>query len=609
MKKSLLSDAGSALWHQRAAVKTRKTKLTNFAKVINHQLDFSLAEYAQLFALTLEFQPTLIIELGRGWGNSTAVLTEAANKLPMVRKVISVCLSDNWQKSTVKKISPFVEKDWFAKLDMQKGNILESSFHKLIKPSDRVLLFWDAHGWDVAHFVLGDVFPRLSNNDNLVIIHDIKNLSYNQKIKNYSKYGIWKEYPGDNIHDYPYYIINGKASFFEELLVVNDFTERNDLTLRSVEEEINRKIYKQPYRQNEIRKLLGKDFSAHTSSLYWLTLPSNQKTWHFPPSHKQSVRNKKTSYAVRSQPLVSIITPCKNNGRYLESCIQSVLRQTYPHVEHIIQDSASTDDTAKILKKYSRPQYNRRVKWVSEKDAGQSDGLDRALKRMTGDIFLVLNADDELMPWACEWGVQQLIKNHPDAGAVYGDEYIIDENGTITNHFIGKYPYDYMRLFCVELVPPAQAAFVRTNSFKKVGLHADTSLATCPDFEMWVRLGMKYPLYHEFGTVSKYRHHAGSEGKQSDMVPKMIAAKSTVIDRTFANPKTAKKITVTRRRAYAGLYHWAANVARGNGAYKQELRYLLLSTYFKPELHKFIRLTRFIGIHGVGTIKNLLAKI
>ena len=65
-----------------------------------------------------------------------------------------------------------------------------------------------------------------------------------------------------------------------------------------------------------------------------------------------------------SRPLVSIITPTYNCGRYLKECIESVLAQDYPNIEHVIQDGASTDNSIKILKKYSSQKYRRKIKWI-----------------------------------------------------------------------------------------------------------------------------------------------------------------------------------------------------------------------------------------------------
>lgn len=281
-------------------------------------------------------------------------------------------------------------------------------------------------------------------------------------------------------------------------------------------------------------------------------------------------------------PLVSIITPSYNSGKYIESCLQSVIRQDYPYVEHIIQDGASTDKTTAIIKKYAS-QYPNKICWSSEPDKGQPDGLNKAIQASRGDIILVLNSDDVLLPHACSWAVNQL-RQHPECAVIYGDEYIINEAGQIIDYYMPLSPYSFDRLFCVELVPPAQAAFIRRSMFESVGFYADTSLATCPDYEMWVRLGMKFPFRHVPGPICQYRHHPESEGQKPELIDAMVAAKLKVINRVLSDRHTPVAVTRLKFRAYAGLYHWAADMAAGLTATNKQLYYQTKSFFSRPQI-------------------------
>lgn len=93
-------------------------------------------------------------------------------------------------------------------------------------------------------------------------------------------------------------------------------------------------------------------------------------------------------------PKISIITPSYNQGKYLEDTILSVLGQNYPNLEYIIIDGGSTDNSVEIIKKYE-PQL---TSWISEKDNGQSDAINKGFTKATGEILAWLNSDDMYMP-------------------------------------------------------------------------------------------------------------------------------------------------------------------------------------------------------------------
>jgi len=603
-------NSGIALWNQRFKLKQTKLRLKQLADAVGHISDSSLAQYAQMFAITLEFKPDLIVEFGRGAGNSTAVFTEAANQLSNCR-VISVCFSSDWQNKTSHRIVKIVPKGWFDKLDAQIADILDIQFKNLIKGKKKILFLWDAHGWDIAEYTLGKVLPILASRQHLVLVHDISYFNPKSVNASYQDNGIWKGYAGDDVKNPPYIVLNSMASPFEEMIAIYDFTSRNSLKIHSVQEEINDiyihsaeilsihaenesrgihtssaeliKLRETPafqagevYKKNQakavqLKKILGKEFSDSSSSFQWFslnTLSKNKKVF-YPKFQKgknlekptpnisfDQSKNNLISPREDSTPLVSIVTPSFNSGKFIEECIQSVLNQEYPYVEHIIQDGGSKDNTLKILKKYSTPKYKDRIKWISNPDKGQSDGLDKAIKLASGDVILVLNADDVLLPYACSWGVFNL-KLNPNVAVVYGDEYIIDETGKIIHEFTGP-RYDYEKLLCVEIVPAAQTAFIRRSYFEQVGLGADSTLETCPDYEMWVRIGARFPMKYSPGFVCKYRWHTDSEGQQPSMILRMVEAKKRVMDRVFNDKKTPKRIKKLKKRAYAGVEIWGA---------------------------------------------------
>src|SRR5688572_19651160 len=93
-------------------------------------------------------------------------------------------------------------------------------------------------------------------------------------------------------------------------------------------------------------------------------------------------------------PKITIITPSYNQGKFLEETILSVVNQQYPNLEFIVIDGGSNDNSVDILKAYdSKITY-----WISERDKGTYDANNKALKKITGDYWCVVNSDDLLKP-------------------------------------------------------------------------------------------------------------------------------------------------------------------------------------------------------------------
>lgn len=281
------------------------------------------------------------------------------------------------------------------------------------------------------------------------------------------------------------------------------------------------------------------------------------------------------------KPLVSIVTPSYNSGRFIEQCIKSIAAQDYPNIEHIIQDGASTDKTVTILKKYDQLKSGYKIKWVSRRDRGPVDAYNKALLRSRGEVILFLGADDALLPGAVSWGVKNMAK-FPQAAVIYGDEYIIDEKSRVLNTFTPK-SFNFDKLLCLELVPPTEASFIRRSLFEKVGFYLDDSLKNAPDFELWLRIGSKFSMMHVDGFITRYRWHPQSQSRNPHLINNFVHEKKQVMDRIFLSPQTAKKFKKLKWRAYAGLYFWAATMLISYGRKYRAIGFLFKAFLFNPK--------------------------
>ena len=189
-------------------------------------------------------------------------------------------------------------------------------------------------------------------------------------------------------------------------------------------------------------------------------------------------RARPTSIRVFTPPVVSIVTPSFNQGAFIRQTIDSVLTQDYPHIDYRVTDGGSTDDTVNVLKSYGD-----RVKWVSEKDRGQTHAINKGMAEARGDIRAYLNSDDLLRPGAVSRVVEHF-RDNPTCDLVYGRDALIDAEGT----FLGLYPtaeYSFDRLVeCCCISQPA--TFWRTRLSKRIGPF-DESLQLVMDYEYWLR--------------------------------------------------------------------------------------------------------------------------
>ncbi|HEX7620907.1 MAG TPA: glycosyltransferase family 2 protein [Anaerolineales bacterium] len=210
-----------------------------------------------------------------------------------------------------------------------------------------------------------------------------------------------------------------------------------------------------------------------------------------------------------SQPLVTVVTPSFNQAHFLEATILSVLNQDYPNLEYVIVDGGSTDGSVEIIRRYS----DRLSWWVSEKDAGQTDAINKGFARAKGDILAWLNSDDTYVPHAVAEAVE-FLHRRSEVGLVYGDAEFINENGSVIGHFPAAQT-DYKRLRRGYVHIPQQASFWRAELWKKVG-PLDPSFYFAMDYDLWVRLARLAPVEYVPHLWANFRLHSTGKTVASD---------------------------------------------------------------------------------------------
>jgi glycosyltransferase involved in cell wall biosynthesis len=206
------------------------------------------------------------------------------------------------------------------------------------------------------------------------------------------------------------------------------------------------------------------------------------------------------SAAAAEFPLVTVVTPSYNHARFIAATIESVLSQEYPNVEYLIIDGASTDGTAEVVSRYAD-----RLTFVSEPDRGQSHAINKGFARARGAYVAWLNSDDVFLPGAIGAAVDAL-RAHPDAGAVYGEGFQIDEAGNVISRFAVTQQFNLWKLLNVSDYILQQTVFFRRSVFDEVGW-LDEDLHYGMDWEILMRIGLRHPLVyvpHDMGSIREY---------------------------------------------------------------------------------------------------------
>lgn len=211
----------------------------------------------------------------------------------------------------------------------------------------------------------------------------------------------------------------------------------------------------------------------------------------------------------KNQPLVSIVTPSYNQARFLKATIESVLNQSYPNIEYIIIDGGSQDGSVELIEEYA----DQLAFWVSEKDQGQTDAINKGFARAKGEILAWLNSDDTYNPDAVAKAVAYL-QQHPEVGLVYGDTDFIDEHGDVLGRFpAAQTSHQRIRRGYVHI--PQQAAFWRADLWQQVG-PLDPSFYFAMDYDLWVRLSAVSEIRYVPGVWANFRLHGDSKTIQDD---------------------------------------------------------------------------------------------
>jgi len=271
-------------------------------------------------------------------------------------------------------------------------------------------------------------------------------------------------------------------------------------------------------------------------------------------------------------PLVSVITPSYNQAKFLEQTIQSVLAQNYPNIEYLVVDGASSDDSVKIIKKYEK-----RINWwVSEKDNGQADAINKGFQQSKGEIIAWLNSDDMYLKDTVVKAQEALARN-PQAGMVFGNVLSIDENSSVFNTM--RYGnWNLNDLLCFRIIGQP-GVFMRRAALEQAGW-LDPSFHCLLDHHLWLRIAsFRQLLYvNEFLAAARYHPAAKNVAFAKDFQQEALR----ILDWISSDEQFSTHYLQNRHQIHAGAYNFSARYLADGGMYQEAFQFYLKALSHHP---------------------------
>jgi glycosyltransferase involved in cell wall biosynthesis len=284
-----------------------------------------------------------------------------------------------------------------------------------------------------------------------------------------------------------------------------------------------------------------------------------------------------------ASPLVTIVTPSYNQAAFLEFTIRSVLAQDYAPVEYMIVDGGSTDGSVEIIQRYA----DRLAWWVSERDAGQAEAINKGLRRARGEIVAWLNSDDLYLPGAIQQAVAAFEKD-PALGMVFGDAITIDSQGKP----LGRLSFgDWNLLDLVSFRIICQPAVFMCRAVLEKSGYLESSYHYMLDHHLWIQMARCAPIRHIGNDIDNggsqpsalwaaARHHPGA--KNVSQAPGFSRETMLILEWMESQPDLEAIIAQNRKRVLAGAYRLNARYLLDGGFPAQALASYWRALHARP---------------------------
>ncbi len=268
----------------REALASNGARLRQLIAAVNSPNELSSFQWAQWYAVALGFRPDLILELGRGRGNTTALFTEAASQIGGATRVVSLCQTADWMRFTAPALRASTPESWFERLDARVTDISSADYDRLFADRARVLVVWDAHGFDVAEVVFGEILPKIVRRDHLLLLHDILDNRYADVPRSYDGQPLWRgaAWQDRNPQWRTRVNLGWMHALQNQVVAIADFVARNGIELGSADHAFHEFFAADPSREAVLRDAIGSDFFCRNGHWTFLSLNGLAGPFHFP---------------------------------------------------------------------------------------------------------------------------------------------------------------------------------------------------------------------------------------------------------------------------------------------------------------------------------------
>jgi hypothetical protein len=266
--------AARAIWDNREALSAVLPELRAVREALHVATggprDFIRQQWLQLVSVVYAFKPQLIIELGRGYGNSSCAMAMAARMLaPQPCPILSLCQSNSFQFVSRPHVGPLFS-ELLDPIEARICDIRGRDFTADVGAAERVFVFWDAHGYELAEEIFSGLFTLLQDRPHLALVHDLADLKYmGRDFRLHRSNDKWQPTGSAPAK----YVLGDVGSQYEEGIALVDFFSRNQLPFRSAESSYFNELSDSQLAELETR--FGDDFSRFG---FWYSFSLNERS-------------------------------------------------------------------------------------------------------------------------------------------------------------------------------------------------------------------------------------------------------------------------------------------------------------------------------------------